>query len=392
MPGHTHRQATIPSRQRRREIVSTRTGLILIALLVAAGAGIVTFWPYQVVDPLSKETEKARSSGPTDGSESVAANASPPPAPWGRSANTNSEDIPAVEANRSPEVRRGFPGEVHPLLHGQTRLQVAARWSAFGKRLQKAPVDADFFESVAEVLYREAKPARGTQRYTEQDFSGFLPERVEAVGQIWELDGKRVIAFLRQFHAGASLHLAAPGRRAGPDGAFGILRAISPSYLDIVCRIHAEFNVTPKANPTRLARSGAKPDAPVTAWYTPAFFSGRMIVNRNTGTVDYFHLGIPTDKSLNTHLTVSGLPDSELHFIVRVEQMELTGGDGKLVDAVHEPGAIDLARAQDQLASQFYKFKDIDWVPLDKALATARQYNKPILAMITWGSLDDQSC
>ncbi len=269
-----------------------------------------------------------------------------------------------------------FGVSVHPVFHGQTRLPVAAHWSPFVYRQQKSPLDVPAFSDlVMGTLYREAKPAQQIRVYTERDFSGLLPERIEAVGQVWELDAKRVTAFLKQFHSRASLHVMAPGRRAGPDGAFGILRAMSPSYLDILFRVHAEFEVTPKVNPKQLALAGVvaatKPDTPLTAWFTPAFFSGRMIINRNSGTVDYFYLGIPTDKSLNTHLTVSGVPDNELHFIVRVEQMELKGGDPRLADGTSWPGAIDPGHARERLAGEFYKFKDINWVPLDKALAAA---------------------
>ena len=42
----------------------------------------------------------------------------------------------------------------------------------------------------------------------------------------------------------------------------------------------------------------------MTAWYTPAYFSGRVLVNRRTGTVDHFRLGLAGDKALNVHLTV----------------------------------------------------------------------------------------
>ena len=46
----------------------------------------------------------------------------------------------------------------------------------------------------------------------------------------------------------------------------------------------------------------------------------------------------------------------------------------------------------DQLAKVFYKFKDIDFVPFDQALAAARARQKPILALVALGALDDQSC
>src|SRR5688572_28314910 len=39
-----------------------------------------------------------------------------------------------VAANRSAEVGDGFRGAVHPLLHGQTRLEVTAHWTPIERR------------------------------------------------------------------------------------------------------------------------------------------------------------------------------------------------------------------------------------------------------------------
>src|SRR5436190_2207139 len=47
-----------------------------------------------------------------------------------------------VPANRSAEVLDGFRGDVHPILHGQTRLEVTAHWTALEKsrlKLEPAP-------------------------------------------------------------------------------------------------------------------------------------------------------------------------------------------------------------------------------------------------------------
>src|SRR5262249_13825194 len=187
-----------------------------------------------------------------------------------------------------------------------------------------------------------------------------------------------------------SMHPQAKGRRAGPDGAFGVLRAVSADYLDIACRIHTEFNLIPKRF---LAAYQAGAKLPFTLWCTPAYFTGRMIVNRKAGTVEYFYLGLPTDKTLNMHFTAS-VPEwgGEYHDIVRVEHMELTGGDSKLLDNAKWDQSIELAQAKAKLDHQFYKFNDIEWVPTQKALALARETKKPIFAMVMWGSLDDQSC
>ncbi len=285
-----------------------------------------------------------------------------------------------VELNRGPQIVAGFQGEVHPLLHGQTKLELTAHWAAGGdRRIVKKMTPPDVVQYCLDL-----KPANKQQTYTERDFSAYLPEKLASVGQVWFLDPNIVAYFLRQFHPAPSMHLVGQGRRVGPDGAFAVLRAVSSSYYDIAFRVHAEFDVTPKE------LTGTYP--PNKFWYTPAYFSGQMIVNRATGTVEYFRVGLPTDKTLNVHLTV-GLRGSAGHDIVRVDRMELLGGNSELVTKeIAWEESIAYAVAHRQLQRVFYKFTEINWVPFEQAMAAARDGNKPILAIVLWGCLDDQSC
>jgi len=233
-------------------------------------------------------------------------------------------------------------------------------------------------------------PAIERQTYTEQDFSAFLPEKLPAVGQIWSVEPESVAKLLRQFHPFASMHLNADGRRVGPDGAFAVLQAVSPSYLDIALRVHAEFDVTDELRKSVDPRYFLLKQG----WYTPAYFSGRMIVNRDKGTVEYFRLGLPADRTLNAHLTMSPA-DSEpvSHYMARVERMELLGGNSEVAAKVKDwQEAIARAEADRRLEHVFYKFMDIAWVPFERTLAAARDKKKPILAVVLWGNLDDQSC
>jgi hypothetical protein len=197
-----------------------------------------------------------------------------------------------VPLNLSSTIATGFGGDVHPLLHGQTRLELAAHWVTDAKGQyagKKMVLDGHYF-------FLDLKPARERQTYTERDFSAFLPEQLPAVGQLWAIDPNKVATFLRQFHNSPSMHLDSAGRRVGPDGAFAILRGMSPAYLDIAFRAHAEFDITSDLQEMPPGR------APVErAWYTPAYFSGEMIVNRAQGTVEYFRLWVPADRSLNVH-------------------------------------------------------------------------------------------
>jgi hypothetical protein len=300
-----------------------------------------------------------------------------------RDAAGTPQPIP-VALNRGPEVHEGFRGDVHPLLFGRTRLEVTARWSPVGKGRDQMHRDLN---PMIYAWFTELRPARPRQTYTERDLSAFLPQAIGDVGQVWALDPDKVVGILKQFHPRPSLHLVASGRRAGPDGAFAILRAVSPSYLDIVFRVHAEFYLTPDDWPA---------DRPlIRAWYTPAYFAGRLLINRQKGTVEHFRLGLATDKALNVHLTVAirGIGDTrQAHDSVRVEHMDLTGGDGRLAEGIPWNKALSLAEADSRLAKVFYKFLDIDWVPFDQVAAKARSLGRPVFAVVSWGSFDDQSC
>jgi hypothetical protein len=289
-----------------------------------------------------------------------------------------------VALNRGPEVRDGFRGDVHPVLSDRARLEVTAFWTPVGTGRDQ--LDRTLSPS-AYSWFTELRPARAQQTYTARDFSAFLPETVGEVGQVWALDGDKIVGLLKQFHPRASMHLVASGRRAGPDGAFAILRAASPSYLDIVFRIHTEFYLTPD--------SALTSEPLVRAWYTPAYLSGRLLVNRGTGVVEHFRLALPTDKALNVHLTTSVEDVNEFKTardIVRVERMELSGGDAGLAETLSWTRALALAEAQRRLAKVFYKFLDIDWVPFDQVLAQAHSRSRPIFAIVSWGSFEDQSC
>ena len=300
----------------------------------------------------------------------------PPPPPVG-------QPIP-VASNRGADVPDGFRGDIHPLLFGQKRLDVTAEWTPVGTGRDQLHRDLN------PALYRwftELRPAHPRQAYTQREFSGFLPETVGEVGQRWALDDDRVVSILKQFHPRPSLHVVAAGRRAGPDGAFAVLRAVSPTHLDIVFRIHAEFYLTPDDWPASQPL--------IRAWYTPAYFTGRVLVNRELGTVEHFRLALAADKALNVHLTVAakGIGDTrQAHDVVRVDRMELTGGDGKHDESIAWTSALTMAEAQSRLASIFYKFLDIDWAPIDCAAALASSRNRPIFAVVSWGAFDDQSC
>src|SRR5262249_46873758 len=182
----------------------------------------------------------------------------------------------------SGKVSPAFRGEVHPVLHGKTTLEVAAHWTEVGRGRNHLE---DSIPPDAYALFTDLNPATANDIYTERDFSRLMPASVGSVGQLWGFESDAVAKFLRQFHPYPAMHLIALGRRSGPDGAFGLLRAVSATHLDILFRVHAEFDIA------------------LNMWYTPACFWGRMIVNKQAGTVESFRLWLPTDQPLNVHLT-----------------------------------------------------------------------------------------
>ena len=294
-----------------------------------------------------------------------------------------------VPNNRGPEVLDGFRGEVHPLLRRSAEMEVKAYWNCekinIDALLPGLPADLD----VVRRLYMALSVDVHAKSYSERDFSGFLPpENVSTTGHLWALDPETSAVFLKQFQPDVSVRSASVGRRPGPDGAFAVLQGVSASYLDIVFRVHAEFDLVPKSTNLR-ARN---------AWYTPASFLGRIVVNRNAGTVEYFQLGVPTDIVKNIHGTVLTAPTNEhpqgfrVYQFLRADRMELIGGSLQGLEDVHWGDKIETAQAHDKLTKVFYKFKEINFLPFHQALAIARTQKKPIFAVVALGALDDQSC
>src|SRR4029078_13284494 len=89
----------------------------------------------------------------------------------------------AVAANRTADVPDGVRGDVHPLLHGRTHLEVTAQWTALEKRKLK-------MESPEPVLgwYTGLRPAAPRATYTARDFSAVLPPAGTNVAQGLALD------------------------------------------------------------------------------------------------------------------------------------------------------------------------------------------------------------
>lgn len=273
-----------------------------------------------------------------------------------------------VYSNRGDEVKDGFRGDVHPLLVADARLDVTIRWPTLAERSHPG------LPEHAAGLLRKAAFDEKQHHFSAREFSLLLPEHIKQVGQIWAVNLDEIPVFLKHFHPSPKMHLASRGRKIANNGGYAILRASSEKCLDILFRIHAEF----------LLDDGV--------WYTPAHLSGRMIVNKEMGTVDYFLLENPPGLTLNSHVTVMATATSHFHDIVRCTTMEMRGGRDDIVDSIEWQESLDEPDARRQLEIVFYKFAEIEWVQVEQALSRARTMKRPIMAIVLEGNLDDQSC
>lgn len=243
-------------------------------------------------------------------------------------------------------------------LSGGGSLTVTAEWSPIADSTYRIHEQKDN----ASIFMLE--PAKAIQTYSDRDFGALLPKEPLALGDVWRLDQTALLNFMRQFHAGATTDLH---HGTGAGGGYACLRAISSNYAEIVLRVNAEFVL-----------------APGKAYYTPAQFSGRVLIDRERRHVVEFALELP---DRNTNVDINVLPYAD---IVYVPRMRLRGGAAPA--GVDWTEKIDLEEAQIRLAAKFYRFAAIHWVPFKDALEKARKEKKPVHVVVLFGTLDDESC
>ena len=257
-------------------------------------------------------------------------------------------------------------------------LQVDAYWTPI--------VDATVNSSKHAALFNNLSPAHPSQEYEMDAFSVFFPKENFTVGNLWKLDGKKIIPFLRQFHPGATAEMHNnPGTefvleffgltlfrssKFESEGAYACLRAVSPTYAEIVFRIHAEFLLDRKAG----------------AYFTPGQFTGRLILNRKYGTIREFLLYLPP-RNTNVDINAYGLAD-----MVFVPRMELIGRNTQDQRDIVWKTAITEKEAKDLLETAFYKFSEIKRHPIEDVVAQAQTKKRPIHVVLTWGAINTESC
>ncbi|MXZ00172.1 hypothetical protein F4Y93_05810 [Candidatus Poribacteria bacterium] len=202
-------------------------------------------------------------------------------------------------------------------------------------------------------------PAHPLKSYSTTDFQVFLPPSTANVGDVWDLDSKRILPFLRQFHPGVTQKAAK-----------ACLRAMSPEYADIVFRIHARFIL----------------NASIGAYLRPAQFTGHLVINRNSGTIRQFTLSLPRR---NSNVDMGAFRSRDIGFVPR---MELCSFSEAQLKSIAWEAAITAEEVEKKFQNAFYKFFEIEWTAIEDAVERAKALNRPIHAVLLFGVLDDESC
>ena len=253
-------------------------------------------------------------------------------------------------------------------------------------------------------------PANARASYTWSDIVPLLPRAGTEPGSVWAVEVEPLLVFLRQLHPSATgeLHvyvyqvplaqlpptvtllqsrggdfdvaqLRAQGVESvkvvnpqAPMGCFAtLLRA--DSTLDVLLRVHAEFEL-----------------APDRVLFTPAQFEARLVVDPTAKRVVSFSLSVP-DRDTNVDINVMDenrggdrTGRADIGYVPRLA-LETRAAPPELP-------ATKLAAARARLARSFYPFASIEWKPLSEAWERARATKRPLHVVQLFGTLDDESC
>ena len=219
---------------------------------------------------------------------------------------------------------------------------------------------------------RAAEPEK---QYSTSIFSDFLTQDPIAVGNVWKIKHEDVLKLLKQLHPkpNVDMHL-----NAGDScGLWGCLRAYNDQYVEIVYRIHAEFNLTD-------------------GWFTPSQFKGNLVIDRKNGRIVSFKMYVPKgvlNFDANWYTIQEGYSKplwyTDIGFC---PQMELQTGNDYDTNRMEYTESISQEEAENKLIRCFYKSEQINWVSLEEALKLAPIQQKPIHAISIDGPLADESC
>ncbi|VDI51956.1 selenoprotein N [Mytilus galloprovincialis] len=194
---------------------------------------------------------------------------------------------------------------------------------------------------------------------------------------------------LSMFHPRPFLMIRFP-----PKGGVALVRAQNNDYIEIVFRFHAEFQLNePPHNPF---------------WFTPAQFTGSLIISKDYTRILNFNLYVPSDKKLNVDMEWLNGPSENENMEVDIGYMPLMTAnitaksrlrrhshdteepietDDTLQDTVnniiwtHEIGLDD---ALQQLEVKMYPFKKITYYNFTETIKKAQEENKLIHSILLW--------
>ncbi len=212
---------------------------------------------------------------------------------------------------------------------------------------------------------RVAEPEK---QYPASIFQAFLPSEPVSVGECWQIDEANALELLKQLHPNPSLDLHI--NNGDSYGLWACLRAYNNEFAEILFRIHAEF----------VLENG---------WFTPSQFTGHLVIDRIREKVVSFKMYVPPT-TLNFDAGWTREDDWTAVEIGYCPQMELCT-DTQPQDTEFA-AAITQEEAERALSSRFYKFQQINWVSLEKALKMAPAQQKPIHIISVDGPLFDEAC
>ena len=260
--------------------------------------------------------------------------------------------------------------DFNSVLKNTATIQIYAHWDPIA--------DATYNlhkKSEENVELFDLSPNEPTREYKGETFNAFLPISTVEVGDVWKLALDKVIPFLSQFHSGAIGEL-----RHGEKGAFACLRALSMDYAEIILRIHAEFTLATQSKPDSHERWEN------VARFIPSQFAGRLLINLKKGNICDFSLALPPR---NSNVDINSFKQADMVFVPR---MELHTSPTIASKDIKWETAITPEDAHKALELKFYKFAEIDWLPLKEAVMEVEATQRPMHAVIVWGPLDDESC
>eukprot|EP00795_Rhopilema_esculentum_P003227 gene3227-1546_t len=254
------------------------------------------------------------------------------------------------------------------------------------------------------------KPFIQELNFTCKDLNIFLPKGNVKVGEAWDV----VLPISSRYEPGLSHNRFYPEKPTGekervllniltmfwpqpfvlnrfaPQGTMAVLRGITKDYYDIVFRVHAEFQMN------------EPPNFPF--WFTPAQFTGNIIISKDGEHIEHFHIFVPNDKKLNVDMEwitgkkkvidqasdpwemevdIGYLPEMSLENEFPSRRI---GENRKQKEQFAWDNEISPYEAKRILQKKFYPFQEIEYLPFNKTYQRAQNEDKLVHHILLWGS------